>query len=163
MNQRKFFINQQRVKHCLWQKSQKFDHYFFFRLCRYLHHPIFFMDGMTNFERGLVINSSSKQKKCFNFTNFFLCTYCKGPSINDVTHNLRFLIPPSSSIGFWSIITFPQILLSLLILVTSFMDSTPSAYCFQFNTTARFSNFFSEKTCSVLVVVIFSTTALAIC
>ena len=74
MNQRKFFINQQRVKHCLWQKSQKFDHYFFFRLCRYLHHPIFFMDGMTNFERGLVINSSSKQKKCFNFTNFFLCT-----------------------------------------------------------------------------------------
>ena len=165
MNQRKFFINQQRVKHCLWQKSQKFDHYFFSDYVPTS--PYFFMDGMTNFERGLVTNFIFKTKKCFNFTNFF-SMYCKGPSINDVTHNLKFLIPPSPS---------TPILLNRLLeyrhlsadppvppnIGDVIYGQQPFSILFLVQHDHSFFKFFSEKTGSVLVVVIFSTTALAIC
>ena len=66
MNQRKFFINQQRVKHCLWQKSQKFDHSFF-----RLQYPIFYGSMGWQILKEVMFKLSSKQNKWLNFTIFF--------------------------------------------------------------------------------------------
>ena len=69
MNQRKFFINQQSVKHCLKQKSQKFDHHSVFQTMD----TLFFMDGRDDkFWKEVKYNLSSKQtKKWLNFTILF--------------------------------------------------------------------------------------------